>query len=36
MEKLREMDKSLEKYGLARLNQEKIEIMNRPSTSTEI
>ena len=30
------MDKFLEKYNLLRLNQEEIENMNRPTTSTEI
>ena len=30
------MDKSLEVYNLPRLNQEKVENMNRPITSTEI
>ena len=34
--KLEEMDKFLEKYKLPRLNQEKIENMNRQITSTEI
>ena len=33
---LEEMDKFLEKYNLPRLNQEEIEKMNRPITSTEI
>ena len=33
---LEEMDKFLEKYKLPRLNQEEIENMNRPITSTEI
>ena len=36
MDKLGEMDKSLEKYNLTRLNQEETKIMNRPITSTEI
>ena len=31
-----EMDKFLEKHNLLRLKQEKIENINRPSTSTEI
>ena len=31
-----EMDKFLEKHNLHRLNQEKIENINRPITSTEI
>ena len=30
------MDKFLEKFNLPRLNQEEIEIMNNPNTSTEI
>ena len=30
------MDKFLEKYNLLRLNQESIEDVNRPITSTEI
>ena len=30
------MDRSLEKFNLPRLNQEEIEIMNNPITSTEI
>ena len=36
MENLVEMDKFLERYNLLRLNQEKIESMNRPITSNEI
>ena len=36
MDNLEEMDKFLEKYDLPRLNQEEIENMNRPITSTEI
>ena len=36
MDNLEEMDKFLEKYKLLRLNQEEIENMNRPNTSTEI
>ena len=36
MDNLEETDKSLERYSLLRLNQEKIENMNRPITSTEI
>ena len=36
MENLEEMDKFLEKYNLPRLNQEKIEKINGPVTSTEI
>ena len=31
-----EMDRFLEKFSLLRLNQEEIEIMNNPITSTEI
>ena len=36
MDNLEEMDQFLERYNLPRLNQEKIENMNRPITSTEI
>jgi len=36
MDNTEEMDKFLEKYDLARLNQEETENMNRPFTSTEI
>ena len=36
MGNLEEMDKSLERYNLPRLNQEEIENMNRPITSNEI
>ena len=36
MHNMEEMDKSLEKYNLAKLNQEEIESLNRPITSTEI
>ena len=36
MDNLEEMDKFLEKYNLPRLNQEEIESINRPITSTEI
>ena len=36
MEKLEEMDKFLEKYNFPKLNQEEIEKLNRPMTSTEI
>ena len=36
MDNLEEMDRFLEKFGLPRLNQEEIEIMNNPITSTEI
>ena len=36
MDNLEEMDKFLEKYNLPNLNQEEIENLNRPITSTEI
>ena len=36
MDNLDEMDRFLEKFNLPRLNQEEIEIMNSPITSTEI
>ena len=36
MDHLEEMDRFLEKFNLPRLNQEEIEIMNNPITSTEI
>ena len=36
MDNLEEMDKFLEMHNLPRLNQEEIENMNRPVTSTEI
>ena len=36
MDSLEEMDKFLEKHNLLRLNQEEIENINRPITSTEI
>ena len=36
MDNLEEMDRFLEKFCLPRLNQEEIEIMNNPITSTEI
>ena len=36
MGNLEEMDRFLEKFNLSRLNQEEIEIMNNPITSTEI
>ena len=36
MDNLEEMDKFLEKYNLLKLNQEEIENLNRPITSTEI
>ena len=36
MDNLEEMDKFLEIHNLPRLNQEEIENMNRPITSTEI
>ena len=35
MENLEEMDKFLEKHNLPRLNQDEIEKMNGPITSTE-
>ena len=36
MDNLEEMDKFLEKYNFPKLNQEEIETLNRPITSTEI
>ena len=36
MENLEEMDKFLEKYNLPRLNEDEIEKVTRPVTSTEI
>ena len=36
MDNLEEMDRYLEKFNLSKLNQEEIEIMNNPITSTEI
>ena len=36
MDNLEEMDKFLEKHSFPRLNQEEIENMQRPITSTEI
>ena len=36
MENVEEMDKSLEKYNFPKLDQEEIENLNRPITSTEI
>ena len=36
MDNLEEMDKFVERHNLPRLNQEEIENMNRPITSTEI
>ena len=36
MDNLKEKDRFLEKFNLSRLNQEEIEIMNNPITSTEI
>ena len=36
MHNLEEMDRFLEKFNLPRLNQEEIEIMNKPIISTEI
>ena len=35
MDNLGEMDRFLEKFNLPRLNQEEVEIMNNPITSTE-
>jgi len=36
MDNLEEMDRFLEKFNLPRLNQEKIEIMNKPITSPKM
>ena len=36
IDNLEEMDRFVEKFNLLRLNQEEIEIMNNPITSTEI
>ena len=36
MDNLKEMDKFLEKYNFPKLNQEEIENLHRPITSTEI
>ena len=36
MDNLEEMDQFLEKFNLPRMNQEEIEIMNNPITSTVI
>ena len=36
MDNLKEMDKFLENYNFPKLNQEEIENMNRPITTTEI
>ena len=36
MDNLEEMDKLLEKYSFPKLNQEEIENLNRPITSTDI
>ena len=36
MDNLEEMDKFLEKYNFPKLNQEEIQDLNRPITSTEI
>ena len=36
MDNLEEVDRFLQKFHLPRLNQEEIEIMNNPITSTEI
>ena len=36
MDNLEEMDKFLEKYNFPKLNQEEMENLNRPNTSTDI
>ena len=36
MDNLEEIDRFLEKFNLPKLNQDEIEIMNNPITSTEI
>ena len=36
MDNVEEMDKFLDKYNFPKLNQEEIENLNRPITSTEI
>ena len=36
MDNLEEMDRFLEKFNLPRLNQQEIEIMNNPISSTDI
>ena len=36
MDNLEEMDKFLEKYNFPKLNEEEIENLNRPITSTEV
>ena len=36
MDNVEEMDKFLEKYNFPKLNQEEIENLNRPITTTEI
>ena len=36
MDNMEEMDQSLERYNLPRMNQEERENMNKPITSTEI
>ena len=36
MDTLEEMDRSLEKFTVPRLNQEEMEIMNNPDTGTEM
>ena len=36
MDNQEEMDKFLERYNLPKLNQEEVENMNRPITSTKI
>ena len=36
MDNLEEMERFVEKFNLPRMNQEEIEIMNKPITSTEM
>ena len=36
MDNLEEMDRFSEKFNLPRLNQEETELMNNPSTNTEV
>ena len=36
MDNIEEMDRFLEKFNFPRMNQEEIEIMNKPITNTEI